>query len=185
MYSWHIHTYDQIDSTMDQAARLLQSGLEAQTRHAVVANIQTAGRGKYERVWVSDIGNLYTTLLIQPPQPLHKWSELTFVASLGLHQAVHNLLNNYDIIAPPLQLKWPNDILIDHQKVAGLLLEIITDVQGTSWLAIGLGINVAYAPDQLEATFLHFYLPRLSVQDVLAKVLTCFDALSVSVKNIY
>jgi BirA family biotin operon repressor/biotin-[acetyl-CoA-carboxylase] ligase len=108
----------------------------------IVARRQTAGRGRRGRAWVSAEGNLYATLLISDPSAPDRAAELSFVAALALIDAV-------GAVAAPLvarlALKWPNDLLLDGAKLAGILVEGET-VDRRLAVAIGFGVNCAHHP---------------------------------------
>jgi BirA family transcriptional regulator, biotin operon repressor / biotin---[acetyl-CoA-carboxylase] ligase len=135
----HALHFSSIDSTMSEAAR------QAATGHAgplwIIADSQSAGRGRHGREWTSPDGNLYATCLITD-LPAARSPEIGFVAGLALHDAAAKLTG---LRAPRLALKWPNDLLIDQAKCAGLLLEGQSRGDRFS-LAIGFGVNVASAP---------------------------------------
>src|SRR3954451_5641354 len=108
----------------------------------VVAKRQTAGRGRRGRTWVSEPGNLYASLMLSDPGSPERFPELSFVAALALHDAIGGRIPG---LSNRLVLKWPNDLLIDRNKFAGILVE----GEGTS-VAIGIGVNCAHHPAQTE-----------------------------------
>jgi BirA family biotin operon repressor/biotin-[acetyl-CoA-carboxylase] ligase len=135
--------HDEIDSTNAEALRLAGDG-----EHGllwVTARSQSAGRGRRGRPWVSGLGNLYATLLVSDPSPPELAPQLSFVAALALHDA---LVVVAPIIGPRLDLKWPNDMLCDGAKMAGILVE----GEGTRPLstAIGVGVNCARHPENTD-----------------------------------
>ena len=108
----------------------------------ITAQRQTAGRGRRGRTWVSEPGNLYATLLLTDPAPLERSAELSFVAALAVHDAITELA---PVLAGRLALKWPNDVLVDGAKVAGILLE--SEGGRPFAVAVGIGVNCAHHPD--------------------------------------
>ncbi|NNE21799.1 MAG: biotin--[acetyl-CoA-carboxylase] ligase, partial [Rhizobiales bacterium] len=97
---------DVVDSTNAHAQRLCESGERGPLW--IRANVQSAGRGRKGRHWVSKPGNLYSTLLFTPDAPLASLSQLSFVTSLAVYDlAAHVLGTDSD-----LSLKWPNDVLL-------------------------------------------------------------------------
>jgi BirA family biotin operon repressor/biotin-[acetyl-CoA-carboxylase] ligase len=130
------HYYSQLDSTQDEAIRLLEAGSALPL--LVVADSQTGGRGRHGRQWLSPAGNLYCSLLLKPPVDLSRLPELSFIAALSLHAALSALG------ARELRLKWPNDVLCDGKKIAGILLE--SAPQQT--IVIGIGVNLVSHPAQ-------------------------------------
>ena len=107
----------------------------------VTARAQTAGRGRRGRTWVSEPGNLFATLLLTDPAPPERAAQLSFVAALATHDAITALA---PALAPRMAFKWPNDVLLDSQKLAGILIE----AEGTPLIAaIGIGVNCRHHPD--------------------------------------
>jgi BirA family biotin operon repressor/biotin-[acetyl-CoA-carboxylase] ligase len=113
----------------------------------ITASRQTAGRGRRGRAWVSEPGNLYATLLLRDPSPPHRAAELSFVAALAVHDAIAALA---PAIAPRIAIKWPNDVLVDGAKCAGILIEGEGgDGGGSLAVAVGIGVNCAHHPPDL------------------------------------
>lgn len=139
--AWKVHTYQSVKSTMEEAAQLI--GHEEQ--FAVMAYSQSHGRGRYDRQWVAPSGNLYTTLAFKPSQSCQTWGQISFVAALAVGEVMQYYLSEYQN-CQKLMYKWPNDILISGHKVSGILLEIID----SSWLLIGVGINLQNSPKGLQ-----------------------------------
>jgi BirA family biotin operon repressor/biotin-[acetyl-CoA-carboxylase] ligase len=110
----------------------------------VVAEEQRSGRGRHGRPWVSPPGNLYASLLLVEPCDAAAAPQLGFVAGLATHDAVSRVTG---IATPRLALKWPNDLILDGGKLAGLLLEgQFVRPGGAFCVAVGIGVNVAAAP---------------------------------------
>ena len=126
-------------STNDDAARAAREGDPG--RLWIVAGAQRQGRGRQGRVWSSPPGNFYASLLLVEPCEPARAPQLGFLAGLALHEAVSRLTG---LAAPRLALKWPNDLLLDSAKVAGILLE----AQSAPALSavVGFGVNVAFHP---------------------------------------
>ena len=134
---------DTVASTNDEAKRLASEGAEDGT--LIWAREQSAGRGRHGRVWDSPPGNLYMSLVTRPECSLTEALQLGFVAALAVGEALGS-------IVPPmtdLRYKWPNDVLLNGSKVAGILLESTTRSDGAlDWLVLGLGINVESYPKE-------------------------------------
>ena len=111
----------------------------------VTARGQTAGRGRRGRSWVSSPGNLYASLLLRDPAPPERAAQVSFVAALAVHDA---LLRLAPALAPRLALKWPNDVLGDGGKLAGILIE--GEGSKPMSVVIGIGINVRQHPADTE-----------------------------------
>ena len=105
---------------------------------------QTAGKGRRARAWTSPRGNFHATLLIHPPGPAAQVALRSFVAAVALREALVTLTG----LPAAFSLKWPNDVLLNGGKVAGILLESLASATGVAHLAIGIGVNLIAAPDQ-------------------------------------
>ena len=141
--AYRLRAYDAVASTNDEARRLaVEEAAEDGT--LVWALEQTAGRGRRGRSWSSPRGNLYVSAILRPDCPVGEAAQLGFAAALALVDALGHLM-------PPLtevRLKWPNDVLVNERKAAGILLETVVDSDGTfRALLLGLGVNIAEAPD--------------------------------------
>lgn len=135
------HVLPEVGSTNAEAARLAPHLTQPTW---ILALRQTAGRGRRGRAWQDPPGNFAATLLMRPAGSAQDAALRSFVAALALHEAL------VAVIGPTgsLALKWPNDVLLNGGKVAGILLESLGGgAQGVSHLAIGIGVNLAAAPD--------------------------------------
>ncbi len=115
---------------------------------------QSKGRGRRGNRWRSPPGNLYMSLLLRPDRAPTQACQLSFVAALALADAITAVVP----VGRKVSLKWPNDVLLNQRKIAGLLLESSTTGGGAlDWLVIGMGVNIASAPRDLErpVTALH------------------------------
>jgi BirA family biotin operon repressor/biotin-[acetyl-CoA-carboxylase] ligase len=139
-----LKSFDEIDSTNEEARRLAASGQRGPIW--ITAGRQTAGRGRRGRAWASPIGNLSATLLISPSKPAAECAQLSFVAAIAAADAASSFAPNTDI-----KVKWPNDVLAGGKKLAGILLESASGADGAlSYLAIGIGMNLAHFPPDTE-----------------------------------
>lgn len=140
---FRLSRFDEIDSTNDEAKRLAASGAAEGT--LVWAGSQNAGRGRRGRPWVSLLGNLHVSLILKPQVPVGEAAEIGFVAALAVAAACDRVLPG------AARLKWPNDVLIDDKKVAGILLESRAEAGGAlAWLVVGIGVNLAMHPEATE-----------------------------------
>ncbi len=110
----------------------------------VTAERQTGGRGRRGRPWVSERGNLYASLLLIDPAPMERLASLPLAIAVAVHQAIRRVLPPG---AEPLEVKWPNDILIGRKKTCGILVEGERLADGRHAVVIGIGINVSVMPD--------------------------------------
>ena len=136
-----------IDSTNDEARRQYQT---LQGPKWILALQQTAGRGRRGRPWADPTGNFAATLVLPDAGDPATAALRSFVASLALYEAFVAATGREDLFT----LKWPNDVLLNNGKVAGILLESIGATPGGGMgMCIGIGVNLAAAPstDQVEA----------------------------------
>ena len=122
---WDIHQFDTLESTNATA-------LSCPPGTVVMAETQTAGRGRYGRTWQSPKGNLYMSLVL--PDLGKNNAYITFLTAV----AVADSLPDFDIA-----LKWPNDVLLSGRKLAGILIE-----KGQDKLVVGIGVNVMTSPEE-------------------------------------
>jgi BirA family biotin operon repressor/biotin-[acetyl-CoA-carboxylase] ligase len=109
------------------------------------AKAQTKGRGRNKHSWVSDEGNLFTTLLTHIPWKLNIIPMLSCVIAVSVHQSVSLFLDNQN----PLKIKWPNDILFENSKLSGVLIE--NQLSGDNKFSIiGIGVNIISSPESLS-----------------------------------
>ncbi len=137
---WRLEIHDRLPSTSDLCREAAQSG--APELLAVMARTQTAGRGTRGRQWSTPPGNLALSVLLRPIERAREVGQWALLAGLAVAEALG---------AEPggrLALKWPNDVLLDGAKLAGVLVEAEGDGNsGIAWLVIGIGVNLAHAPD--------------------------------------
>jgi BirA family biotin operon repressor/biotin-[acetyl-CoA-carboxylase] ligase len=152
---YNLLIFDEIDSTNSEALRLAKTGL-LPDRLIIWAKNQTSGRGRNGRSWFSQTGNLHVSLLLNATSiPIMTRQQLSFVTALVLHKTIESLANEAKINLN-LKLKWPNDLLIDGKKIAGILIETIS-VAKKDYVVIGVGINIKTHPlhiDQLAINLL-------------------------------
>ena len=136
---------DTVDSTLDEGRRRLANfgGPEW-----IMARAQTAARGRRGRAWSNPQGNFAATLVLHPDEPPAQAALRSFVAAIALSDALASLTGRPEQIS----LKWPNDVLLNGGKVAGILLESAGAGAQISHLLIGIGVNLIGVPDagQLE-----------------------------------
>lgn len=136
-----------IDSTNSELRRRAEQG--AQAPILVVADQQSAGRGRRGRSWDSPAGTgVWMSLLLRPTVRPERASVLTLVCALAVADAIR------EVTGLETGIKWPNDVVIGGKKVCGILTEMNTDMDAISYVILGIGINVntEYFPEEIRAT---------------------------------
>ena len=135
------YAFDEIGSTMDAAHRFAADGAPEGT--VIWSERQTAGRGRSGRLWVSPRGGLYLSIILRPSRDYTELPQLALLGGLAAAQAIHALTNL------PARVRWPNDVLLQDQKLVGVLTELTTDRGGARYAVVGVGINVTIPADEL------------------------------------
>ena len=169
--------FQELSSTMDEAARQAEAGAEEGT--VIIAETQHAGRGRFGRTWVSAMGNLYLSVIFRPtPVAL---AQLNVVAGVAVARAIRKTTG-----LPP-SIKWPNDVLVSGKKAAGILVETVAEGSEVCYSVVGIGINItmddadAAALDG-QATGLEQFAGRpIARAAVLLQLLTDLDSLYLQV----
>lgn len=141
---WTLVALDSAGSTNDEAGHLADKGAREGT--VVWALEQTGGRGRRGRRWASPRGNLYSSTIVRPECAAARAAELGFVAALAVA----------DIVPPgrKVRVKWPNDVLVDGGKIAGILPESAVGQDGKAeHVVLGIGVNVGFAPSLPEMRY--------------------------------
>ena len=174
-----VRFYQSTGSTMDDVAEWARSGAEEGA--VVVAETQTASRGRLGRRWISDEGNLYFSVLFRPePDALPLLSPL---AGVAVARAIRQVAGLYPFI------KWPNDIMIDGRKVAGILAESALSGSQVQHAVVGIGVNVALdvstdAEIAATATSLnHASGSEIDRSELLRRILQHMDALYLDLRR--
>ena len=110
----------------------------------ITARRQLGGRGRRGRIWVSEAGNLYASLLLIDPAPAAALGSLPIAVALALYRAISAEMS---WSGERIAIKWPNDILVDGKKVSGILIEAENMLDGRQAVVIGCGVNIAHRPD--------------------------------------
>ena len=144
-----IHYFEEVESTQNIARNLAAEGAPHGT--AVIAETQSAGRGRMGRSWHSPSGvNLYTTIILRPRIAMAEVPRLSLVAGVAAAEALE------DVAPGIVQLKWPNDVWLKGRKAGGIIAEAVTDRRqqlDSVLLGIGLNLNLALddVPEELRA----------------------------------
>jgi len=137
--------YQQVGSTNDVALRLGRSGAEEGT--LVIAESQTAGRGRHGRRWQSPPNtSILASLILRPQIHKSKIALINLLAAVAVARAIKI------VVALPANIKWPNDVLICGKKISGILTEVESQKENIRFLAVGIGINVNIPQDSFPVS---------------------------------
>jgi BirA family biotin operon repressor/biotin-[acetyl-CoA-carboxylase] ligase len=170
---WRVREFAEVDSTNLVAAKL-------PAWHAVRADTQTAGRGRFQRQWVSDAGGLWLSAVVPVETNSPEWRMLPLATGVAVCDALR--ANGVE----ELRMRWPNDLLIGNRKLAGLLI----DQFQPGVAVVGIGINVRNQPQTCDAS-LNGYVTRLadlvrvtpSLRDLAVRVLASLKSIWLEVQN--
>lgn len=167
---WQVHAYGSVASTNDAVRRLAESGAPEGT--LVVAETQTAGRGRRGSTWASPPGGLWLSFLLRPHLPPERASGISVVVAVAVARTV---IEECGVCA---RIKWPNDVFVEGKKLAGAMVASV----GEGGLVVGVGLNANVPEDQLpelswyEATsLLRETGQRVDRATVLARMLAAFE----------
>jgi BirA family biotin operon repressor/biotin-[acetyl-CoA-carboxylase] ligase len=170
--AWRIERHARLGSTSDEAR---ERALAGDPGHLWIwADEQTAGRGRHGRVWQSPAGNLHASALILDPCDTGIAPQIGFVAGVALRRAVA------DLGGAEISLKWPNDLVSNGAKLAGLLIEGVTTPWRRFAAVVGFGVNLAISPPGLAypTTNLSRLLGRpVGPEDLFPRLARRFDAM--------
>ena len=158
------YSYPVLDSTNEEAKRLLSQGFGHGT--VVEALEQTKGKGRKGRTWFSKKGEgLYFTLIVEPQETGEMAAGLTLVMAIAVCRALEEIIP-FDRI----QIKWPNDLIINRKKVCGILAELILEGSQIQGAILGVGINLLQETfeEELKTKATSLYLETGQVPDVAA-----------------
>ena len=160
---WKLEKYKEVSSTNDIA----KDKSVCADNLVIIADVQYMGRGRRGNKWLSQKGNLFFSQMFTAKT---KVSDLAFVSSLSLVEAIKNICNIDNV-----SIKWPNDILIDEKKVAGILIEQSDNEK----VIVGIGVNICKHPKEQDSSYpttdIMSYSNKINKKDLLKKYLSYFD----------
>ena len=136
---WQVFYYETLDSTIDEARRLAEGGAPEGT--VVVAEEQTAGRGRFNRAWISPRGQNLSFSALLRPTPV-QLPFMNMAATLAVCRAVAEAAG----LTPTI--KWPNDVRVNGRKLSGILIETAVEAGAVAYAIVGVGVNVNFDPSQ-------------------------------------
>jgi BirA family biotin operon repressor/biotin-[acetyl-CoA-carboxylase] ligase len=164
-----VHYFPQIGSTMDAARELARKGAPGGT--IVIAEVQTRGRGRLTREWVSSKGGIYFTLILRPRISPAYAPRINLMAGIAVAVTIKELFGL------KAQLKWPNDVLIGGKKVCGILAEMDAEMDIVNFVNVGIGMNANNSVIRFEET-------ATSLRHILGRKISRKEFLSVLITEI-
>lgn len=138
-----IRFHAELPSTQDEARSLAMQGAPEGT--VVIAESQTAGRGRLGRSWSAPPGGIYLSIILRPVMTPPEALRLPLITGVAVSQAIEK------VTRLTARLKWPNDVLINGRKVAGILTEMNAEMDRLNFIIVGIGMNVNTPPESLPA----------------------------------
>ena len=173
-----VHYFERVGSTMDLIHALAEEGADAGT--AVLAGEQLEGRGSRGRPWHSPPGGLWASVLLRPAV-VGGIEVISLRVGLAVAAAIEACTSQ------PIQLKWPNDLMLDHRKLGGILCEARWQGGALGWVAVGIGINVQNAvPVELEgsAVALGQVRPGITPHDIAEPIVAALRRIDLSAERL-
>lgn len=169
-----LHYFERVSSTMDVLHQLASEGAAPGT--AVIAGEQLEGRGSRGRTWHSPVGGLWLSVVFRPPA-VEGIEVIGLRAGLAVAEAIQTR------VPEPLQLKWPNDLMLKGRKVGGVLCEARWQGDALGWVTVGIGMNVRNRiPDELGASAVSLaeLAPEIAVEQIADPVLAALRELDLA-----
>jgi BirA family biotin operon repressor/biotin-[acetyl-CoA-carboxylase] ligase len=154
----HIHTFSESPSTMDELKALAREGAPLGT--VVVAERQTEGRGRQGRSWFSDEDSLtFSILYAANPSRLSSWDDMARWVKAVAESVIRGISK---VVRVDVRLEWPNDLIVDDEKIGGILVETATQGDTLHSVVVGIGLNVNNErfPMDLQHSASSLYLKR-------------------------
>lgn len=159
-----IHFFEELPSTNDYAKSLIQQGVDDGV--VILARRQTSGRGRMRRVWESPEGGVWMSVILKPQLSLADAAKLTLSTGVALARTCRELYGS------EVQIKWPNDLVFQGKKVAGILGEVVGEWNSVQTLILGIGINA-----NLDRKDLSQDIPATSLLEILGQPVNLNDLL--------
>jgi len=169
---WDIQEFESLSSTQNKAIEA--AGADAPAGTVIHALVQQGGRGRYDRKWESLDGNLFLSLILRPEARADALGGLSLLSGVAIARAVRSALDGCAALA----LKWPNDVMLDGRKCAGILIETDLATDGAlNWAVIGLGVNLKCAPNAEASALAEFREEELDLYAFRDELLSHFKKL--------
>src|SRR5687767_799855 len=149
-----IYHYKRIPSTQQLAISFAETNISNENGTVILADEQYDGKGRGNKKWISPKGGLWMSLIIKPKIELNKINILSIIAAISVCEIINEISNL------ETRIKWPNDIIIDNKKIAGIIIDSSINKNNIEYIVIGIGINIVV--DILKINLFLSSIDRLS-----------------------
>jgi BirA family biotin operon repressor/biotin-[acetyl-CoA-carboxylase] ligase len=182
LFGKNIFYFEETESTNVRAMELAKEGAPEGT--VVITDFQTSGKGRLNRDWLSPKSkNMLVSLLLRPELEVESVQKITLTTAAVLIESIKGFLKNRKIEFPQMEVKWPNDILVNKKKLAGILAESRLQEKNIEALVLGIGLNLNMdepdLPRELMGKATSVFIEskhHIQIEDLLAFFLKRFEA---------
>ncbi len=184
--NFNIFHYKNLEST-NKTAFSMAKRQEIHENSVILSDMQSAGRGRLKRKWISEEGNLFFSLLKMTKEDIAQIQQISLIAAISLQKTLKDLFLQQNLIQDnnnsakntkiEIKNKWPNDIIINNNKIAGILTESSFRQQKSEFVIIGVGVNVKSSPENINfpACNLEKFSVKTKKEDILFAFLDNFE----------
>ena len=176
---FEIFKFENVTSTNDVAINLIKE--KQKEFGCVYANIQTKGRGTHGRAWISDKGNLFASIFFPLKNSYPPFNEFSIINPVIISGVIKHFCNRENI-----NLKFPNDVLVNGKKICGILQELVTS-NNKKFLIIGIGINVVSSPDinsKYQATNISLQTKKIpKIKEIIDLIISSYEKFFVDLNS--
>lgn len=166
---WQIKTFGTLASTQNTLKEMISGPSEVKEGTVILARLQKNGYGRHNRKWQGEEGNLSISFLVTPPKKQSPAAQISIITGISLIKTIKSFIDT-----PDLKLKWPNDVMINNKKCAGILVES-TGNKTNANMIIGLGVNIANAPLAISSALNEYVSKDIEVNEFTNKFLNTFS----------
>ena len=172
---YSLHNYDVIDSTSLEAKRFIKKNIYG--NHIIWALKQNNGYGKLSRKWESSNEDISFSLIIEHQYLEKTICQILFVASISVRQIIEKIFLENKIKAK-IEVKWPNDIMVNGKKICGIMIETLSSPEGRSFIVIGIGINImdnSSNEDLSISSLIEYNIHNVNIENIIKDIVINFE----------
>jgi BirA family transcriptional regulator, biotin operon repressor / biotin---[acetyl-CoA-carboxylase] ligase len=152
--------YKSISSTQDLAISLAEEGTPNENGTVIISDEQYGGRGRGSKKWISLKGGIWLSLIIKPISPVNKINLLSLLPTISVCEVINEFFNL------ETRIKWPNDIVIDNKKIAGIIMDSSIKDNIINYIVIGIGINLKVEVEKINSYLKHTVEPKQKITSI-------------------